>query len=421
MLGNRFARESSACEGRRVSGACPRCSTAEEPAPLALGAGALGEAVCGRCGGRLLEEAAVQRVIVEEHGVSRDTLREMAGHFGRPSLGCPSCGQRMHPIRVRALSLDLCTGCGAVWLDAGELTRLSEGRWEEIAGPPPVDSTAQTAAQIPAQIPAERGAGEAADRGTPSGFLTVLLEDEEIDADRLVTAFGRARFRTAQDARFAAQRGHGIVAERLPAAEAASLVAALAVEDLHARLVEPAALDLPRAVRTKELSISDSGLTLADGLGRPFMIPWPAMSAIGVGLVRLEEAETEIDPTRPVEEAHRGGAVTIQHTRRTVVVERDDVLLDLVAADPRGERWRFRATRDSLIFRPRDPRGAEPAFRDLVRHLIALAPASALLSRGAVAAGRRQTSWVRYRALRDYDQALRWTVARAVDGRRRTP
>lgn len=359
----------------------------------------------------------MQRVIVEEHGVSRDTLREMAGHFGRPLLGCPSCGQRMHPIRVRALTLDLCTGCGAVWLDAGELTRLSEGRWEEVAGPPPADSTAKNAAQVSAPS-AELDPGASA---APSGFLTVLLEDDAIDADRLVTAFGRARFRTAQDARFAAQRGHGVVAERLPAAEAASLAAALAVEDLQARLVEPAALDLPRAVRTKELSITDAGVTLADGLGRPFLIPWPALSALGVGLVHLEEAETEVDPTSPVEQAHRSGAVTIQHTRRTVVIERDDVLLDLVAADPRGQRWRFRATRDSLIVRPRDPRGAEPAFRDLVRHLIALAPASALLSRGALAAGRRQTSWVRYRALRDYDQALRWTVARAVDGRRRDP
>ncbi|OGQ16029.1 MAG: hypothetical protein A2138_03660, partial [Deltaproteobacteria bacterium RBG_16_71_12] len=111
---------------------CPRCSTPDDEAPLSPGAGALGEAVCGRCGGRLLEEAAVQRVIIDEHGIARDTLRELAGHFGRPTLRCPGCGQRMHPIRLREVPLDLCTGCGAVWLDAGELLRLAEGRWAEV-------------------------------------------------------------------------------------------------------------------------------------------------------------------------------------------------------------------------------------------------------------------------------------------------
>jgi len=43
-----------------VAAPCPRCSTPDDEAPLSPGAGALGEAVCGRCGGRLLEEAAVQ-------------------------------------------------------------------------------------------------------------------------------------------------------------------------------------------------------------------------------------------------------------------------------------------------------------------------------------------------------------------------
>lgn len=377
---------------------------------LAPGAGALGEAVCHQCGGRLLDEAAVERVIVLEHGIARPTLRELAGHFGRPRLPCPACRLRMHPVRLRAIDLELCTGCGAVWLDAGELARLSEGRWDEVAGPVP-----------PAQLAPAAPLAVAAEALADSAERTVLLETDEVDAERLVEAFQRARFRAAQDARFAAQRGHGVVAERIPLEEARALAAALAVAGLSARLVEPAKVALPRAVRTKELSVDDAGLTCTDALHRPQRLSWESIRVLGVGLVRLTDLERQEEPGQPSDNASPDAPPALLRRRRTVLVERDDALLEILGVDAQGERWRVRATRDGMVFRQRGGQSADAAFRTLLRQVIARAPASAALTRGARTLGDDRAPWMRYRALHDFEAALRWTLAHALDLPRSPP
>lgn len=85
---------------------------------------------CPGCGGYLLREArlkgiqrrrqypaeAFQRAIDASPGVDTDSV-----------LRCPLCRRAMRKERTRFgvhFQVDMCSGCGAVWLDAGELERL---------------------------------------------------------------------------------------------------------------------------------------------------------------------------------------------------------------------------------------------------------------------------------------------------------
>jgi Zn-finger nucleic acid-binding protein len=100
---------------------------------------------CGGCGGMLLETGVLERI--------RDAVR--ADEFfdtGHPKVGraldemdpfdCPACGQPMrstpHPDQ-RHVRIERCDGCGALFLDAGELIDLSrdsllERIWETLTG-----------------------------------------------------------------------------------------------------------------------------------------------------------------------------------------------------------------------------------------------------------------------------------------------
>ncbi|MBM4283299.1 MAG: hypothetical protein FJ137_21990, partial [Deltaproteobacteria bacterium] len=102
--------------------------------PLASGQGALGEDVCPRCRGRFLNGALTERVVIDELGVERGILRELAGFFSGARLPCAGCGAAMRPLGLRGVAVDLCLGCGGLWLDAGELSRLSGGRYGEFGG-----------------------------------------------------------------------------------------------------------------------------------------------------------------------------------------------------------------------------------------------------------------------------------------------
>jgi Zn-finger nucleic acid-binding protein len=41
-----------------------------------------------------------------------------------PSLRCPDCTSRMVPLEVHGQTVDVCTHCPGMWLDANELTAL---------------------------------------------------------------------------------------------------------------------------------------------------------------------------------------------------------------------------------------------------------------------------------------------------------
>lgn len=115
---------SSALE--RVEATCPTCSHLH----LERLGGALDELRCPACGGRFLQQAGVERLVEEELGVTRDMLRELSRYFGGERRTCPSCRSRMSAVRLKGVTADLCTGCGGLWLDPGELGQLSSGRYE---------------------------------------------------------------------------------------------------------------------------------------------------------------------------------------------------------------------------------------------------------------------------------------------------
>ncbi len=122
---------------------CPRCRAA----PLALAFGALREDVCPACRGRFVGAETVERIVVEQHGVSHAMLRELMALFAsKERLVCPSCASKMSPVHLRGVRIDLCGGCGGAWLDAGELSRVSDGRFEELTPCAAHDDDARAAA-----------------------------------------------------------------------------------------------------------------------------------------------------------------------------------------------------------------------------------------------------------------------------------
>ncbi|MCA9808922.1 MAG: zf-TFIIB domain-containing protein [Candidatus Dadabacteria bacterium] len=40
-------------------------------------------------------------------------------------MKCPKCGGQLHEVSFRGVSIDRCSSCGGVWLDAGELEKLA--------------------------------------------------------------------------------------------------------------------------------------------------------------------------------------------------------------------------------------------------------------------------------------------------------
>jgi Zn-finger nucleic acid-binding protein len=93
--------------------------------------GSLGEAVCSQCNGRVLGPDQTRTVLIEEAGLSADQIRELAELFGGEHLRCPLCSGDMSPVTLKGTPIDVCLGCGATFLDAGELERLSGGRHHE--------------------------------------------------------------------------------------------------------------------------------------------------------------------------------------------------------------------------------------------------------------------------------------------------
>ena len=105
-----------------VSQVCPRCGAQQ---PWLEHTGHLEESVCRACGGRFVPQEQAQQLVQTRLGLQPKALRELAGHFSGPTLLCPGCRSNMAPIRLRGVALDLCTNCGGLWMDQGELSRFA--------------------------------------------------------------------------------------------------------------------------------------------------------------------------------------------------------------------------------------------------------------------------------------------------------
>ena len=65
-----------------------------------------------------LREEHQQRVAEE----ARRTLKEL--HY----MHCPKCGQKMTSTTLEGIEIEVCPGCAGVYLDDGELDKLTEER-----------------------------------------------------------------------------------------------------------------------------------------------------------------------------------------------------------------------------------------------------------------------------------------------------
>jgi len=119
---------------------CPRCRV---PLSEAFYEG-VAIHVCGRCGGRLVDAAAVDRIVARRELAFSEPLREKARRFRETvvrnplrrqkiesalaaDVPCPACGFRMaaRPYNYQYfVPVDKCLSCSKIWFDADELEVL---------------------------------------------------------------------------------------------------------------------------------------------------------------------------------------------------------------------------------------------------------------------------------------------------------
>jgi Zn-finger nucleic acid-binding protein len=126
---------------------CPRCHDVD----LVAG-GPLSSSTCDRCGGGFVPEDGFL-VLLDEIKCTRDELRELASLYGGERIVCPSCRSKMSPLTLRGQKVDVCFGCGSLWVDAGELEGVSAGRHGLPAPkhPPPATTSSASPSLTPAQ------------------------------------------------------------------------------------------------------------------------------------------------------------------------------------------------------------------------------------------------------------------------------
>ena len=68
---------------------------------------------------RLREKAKLDQAMAEEE---KKRLKEL--HFMR----CPKCGMQLQEETLNEVAVDICPDCRGIWLDDGELAKLTEGQ-----------------------------------------------------------------------------------------------------------------------------------------------------------------------------------------------------------------------------------------------------------------------------------------------------
>ncbi|MBI5495594.1 MAG: zf-TFIIB domain-containing protein [Deltaproteobacteria bacterium] len=121
---------------------------------MAASAGALGEDVCGRCRGRFFPAEVAPELYARHLGVTPELIRELMHHFSGRPLTCPGCGKTTSRVQLRGEPLDVCTGCGGLYMPRGALGRLTAGTVTEVEvdePPAPPEPEPAAAATPPAE------------------------------------------------------------------------------------------------------------------------------------------------------------------------------------------------------------------------------------------------------------------------------
>lgn len=398
---------------------CLRC----RDVPLVAGLGALHEAVCPGCHGRLLDGDAATRLLQDHCGLDRALVGELCAHY-RGKTPCPACERGMSLVPVVGVMVDLCGSCGSLFLDAGELARLSRGAIVEVSatapsvpedpfGPPP------TPAVIVAPSPSPVPAGAATTTPSPvsarpPGRDAAVFLVEPLGPDEgalLLDVWGAAGFRTAVDARAMLSRAAGgVFADDCSVGDGQRLVAALAGLGRAAAVVDDATLSPPAPYRLKELGVFPDRLVVRDALGRVRTHAPAEISALCAGRVRVVVTEDSSrrqpgpGPLRQVASAMAPRLIRQISEHRELasraplksMVERDQTVLDIVVA---GER--FRLDEAGFVARATGPRD----LAALADRLEAVAPATAVRQRGfqALASAAVPPS---FRSVREYDREV---------------
>ena len=143
---------------------CPRCTTNLTAMDTPLGPTV---DFCPSCHGIWFDPGEVESFLTL--GDSLPGLETIPAEAGKPGPSCPSCEGKMAELEYppgEALHLDLCEGCGGVWLDRGEVEALRkavESAAKRRQGPPgfvftpvredPDAATAEEPAKTPAKEP----------------------------------------------------------------------------------------------------------------------------------------------------------------------------------------------------------------------------------------------------------------------------
>jgi hypothetical protein len=72
------------------------------------------------------ERELLAKLKAKQEAESKDIAKKTA------SMKCPKCGESLKERSFQKILIDQCTGCGGIWLDAGEMEQVAEkdsGSW----------------------------------------------------------------------------------------------------------------------------------------------------------------------------------------------------------------------------------------------------------------------------------------------------
>ena len=109
---------------------CPRCN------PGRVEVRGKGNASCAQCGGAFISLPNAFGAL-KKAGVDGGKLQEILGKQGRKIRPCVTCTQLFTSFPIGGETLHACVPCGAFWVDAGTLDRLTGASQAPPPPPPP--------------------------------------------------------------------------------------------------------------------------------------------------------------------------------------------------------------------------------------------------------------------------------------------